>query len=191
MAGKHANPKPRNAALAVAVGGGVALTIAGAGAGTTSLGDPDAQRGGGVRIRRVPATVAGAQINTAVKIARAESALNTNAHNPNGEDSRGLRQINVAAHGSPWGNLDDPLTNAGTNWTPWTTYVADTHHGRTGVTTPPTPKPSATATYVVRSGDTLWGIAPGRDWRALYERNRYVVGDNPDLIFPGQVLRLR
>jgi len=53
--------------------------------------------------------------------------------------------------------------------------------------------------YVVRSGDSLWSIArahpaAGTDvetrWRAIWRHNRDVVGDDPDLIHPGQSLRL-
>ncbi|WP_354642077.1 transglycosylase family protein [Kitasatospora camelliae] len=48
--------------------------------------------------------------------------------------------------------------------------------------------------YTVRPGDTLSDIAAvqgvGGGWRALYEANRGVVGENPDLIHPGQVLAL-
>ncbi len=55
---------------------------------------------------------------------------------------------------------------------------------------------------VVRPGDTLWGLAehrlpaPATDrqvsdgWHDLYGRNRDVIGPDPDLIRPGQVLRL-
>jgi resuscitation-promoting factor RpfA len=51
------------------------------------------------------------------------------------------------------------------------------------------------AYYVVRPGDSLSEIA-GRlrvdgGWRALYQRNRQVVGGNPNLIFPGQRLSVR
>ncbi|MEW2444113.1 transglycosylase family protein [Micromonospora marina] len=58
------------------------------------------------------------------------------------------------------------------------------------------PRPSSGAgTYVVRRGDTLSEIAVAQrvdgGWRALHERNRAVVGDDPGLIFPGQRLRLR
>jgi nucleoid-associated protein YgaU len=45
--------------------------------------------------------------------------------------------------------------------------------------------------YTVRPGDTLSGISVahgGQDWHAVYKRNRAVVGDNPHLIFPGEVL---
>ncbi|WP_207208274.1 LysM peptidoglycan-binding domain-containing protein [Nocardioides glacieisoli] len=67
------------------------------------------------------------------------------------------------------------------------------------------PRPAApshtgtgTGTYVVRPGDSLSSIAlahPGAGslddrWRALWRANRDVVGDDPDLIHPGQALRL-
>ncbi|MEV7189910.1 LysM domain-containing protein [Kitasatospora sp. NPDC093102] len=41
-------------------------------------------------------------------------------------------------------------------------------------------------------GDTLVGIAAahGEPWRALYERNRSTVGNDPDVILPGQSLTL-
>ncbi|MER5377474.1 transglycosylase family protein [Streptomyces sp. NPDC002553] len=48
--------------------------------------------------------------------------------------------------------------------------------------------------YTVVRGDTLSGIADERDvrggWRRLYAVNRSVVGADPDLIVPGQRLRL-
>lgn len=58
--------------------------------------------------------------------------------------------------------------------------------------------PATTDTYVVRPGDSLSSIAlthPGAGslddrWRALWRANRDVVGDDPDLIHPGQALRL-
>lgn len=53
---------------------------------------------------------------------------------------------------------------------------------------PAPPPPVSGETYTVASGDYLSKIEA--DWRALYERNRDVIGDNPDLIFPGQQLRL-
>ncbi|MGW1978863.1 transglycosylase family protein [Streptomyces sp. NPDC001889] len=48
--------------------------------------------------------------------------------------------------------------------------------------------------YTVRPGDSLWAIAQARKleggWNALYEGNREAVGDDPDLIHPGQSLDL-
>lgn len=74
---------------------------------------------------------------------------------------------------------------------------------------PPKPSPARTAAvdpgpevadaYVVRPGDSLWSIArahPGatgsveQRWRAIWQANRDLVGDDPDLILPGQALRL-
>lgn len=57
---------------------------------------------------------------------------------------------------------------------------------------PAPPVPHSGATYTVVAGDTLSGIAArfGMSWQALYDfgNNRAVVGSNPDLIYPGQVL---
>jgi cell wall-associated NlpC family hydrolase len=75
------------------------------------------------------------QAVTWTAIALAESRGSTMAHNPSGEDSRGLWQINVASdvRDNPWGDLYDPLTNAraayeisrhGTDMRPWTTTHA-------------------------------------------------------------------
>ena len=71
------------------------------------------------------------QAVTMTAVALAESGGNPGAHNPNGENSQGLWQINVAAHTDLDGtNLYDPLTNAqaafrvseeGQDMSPWTT----------------------------------------------------------------------
>ncbi|TVL89544.1 transglycosylase family protein [Streptomyces sp. SAJ15] len=49
--------------------------------------------------------------------------------------------------------------------------------------------------YVVVGGDSLSGIAEAHDldggWQTLYTVNREVVGDDPDLILPGQRLSLK
>ena len=91
---------------------------------------------------------------------------------------------------------------------------ADRHHDVAGLSLPDRPvaasalmqhpadatRPVAARTVTVRSGDTLWSLA-ARDlpadastaritqtWRAWYRTNRDVVGSDPDLILPGQVL---
>lgn len=74
-------------------------------------------------------------------------------------------------------------------------------HGSTAAATPPGPaEEHPTAIVTVQEGDTLWGIAAdhlpvGSDdaavaaaWPLWYEANRDVVGPDPDLIHPGQVL---
>ncbi|WP_432479376.1 LysM peptidoglycan-binding domain-containing protein [Nocardioides sp. GXQ0305] len=84
----------------------------------------------------------------------------------------------------------------------------------THATRPPEPSPSSTPaaaageagrrspTVRVQRGDTLWDLAaadlPDRAplaavderWRVIHAANREVVGDDPDLILPGQRLRL-
>ena len=54
---------------------------------------------------------------------------------------------------------------------------------------------SAAMTYTVVSGDSLWAIAVkllgnGARWPEIYEANKAVVGPNPNLIHPGQVLTI-
>jgi nucleoid-associated protein YgaU len=58
-------------------------------------------------------------------------------------------------------------------------------------TAPPTP---VTRTYTVVSGDSLSRIAKreygdANQWRRIYEANRNII-KNPDLIYPGQILRI-
>lgn len=62
-----------------------------------------------------------------------------------------------------------------------------------------TPRAGDDVRYVVRPGDSLWSIARAhpaagedveRRWRAIWAANRDVVGTDPDLIHPGQALRL-
>ena len=75
------------------------------------------------------------QAVTWTAIAMAESHGNTEAHNPHGEDSWGLWQVNIDpdVRDNPWGNLTDPVANAraayeisrgGTDMRPWTTTHA-------------------------------------------------------------------
>ena len=67
----------------------------------------------------------------------------------------------------------------------------------------PTPTlDSTTLKHSVIHGDSLWSIAAGRlsptasdqeidrEWRSIYALNRALIGSNPSLIFPGQVLEL-
>ena len=68
----------------------------------------------------------------------------------------------------------------------------------------PDPRPP-TERYIVEPGDSLWRIARsvltadgstagsaevGVYWRAIYAANRHVIGDDPNLIHPGQELEL-
>jgi nucleoid-associated protein YgaU len=59
------------------------------------------------------------------------------------------------------------------------------------------PRPSAPAserTYTVQKGDSLSKIAKReygdpQEWRRIYNANRDMI-ENPDLIYPGQVIRI-
>ncbi|MFI7519929.1 transglycosylase family protein [Micromonospora globbae] len=72
------------------------------------------------------------------------------------------------------------------------TSTRDKERGSTSTTR--TAPSSGGRTYVVKPGDTLSEIAEAHHvdggWRALYERNERVVGDDPGLILPGQRLAL-
>ncbi|MEU9984328.1 transglycosylase family protein [Streptomyces sp. NPDC050856] len=62
-------------------------------------------------------------------------------------------------------------------------------------TAKPTDVPTRRESYTVARGDSLSGIADEQrvrgGWRSLYTQNRSVIGDDPDLIIPGQRLSLR
>lgn len=59
----------------------------------------------------------------------------------------------------------------------------------------PAPAAAAAKTYTVKGGDSLWAIAQkhlgaGGKYAQIYELNKSVIGSDPDLIKPGQVLTL-
>jgi len=75
----------------------------------------------------------------------------------------------------------------------------------TATPTSPEPQPRLDGPYVVKPGDSLWAIAcrhllageastedasVDRMWRAIYAANRQVIGEDPDLIYPGTQLTI-
>lgn len=59
----------------------------------------------------------------------------------------------------------------------------------------PEPAAAAATTYTVKKGDSLWAIAKkflgdGRRYTELYELNSAIIGNNPNLIYPGQIFTL-
>ena len=50
----------------------------------------------------------------------------------------------------------------------------------------------AGSTYEVKPGDSLSKIGKkvGKSWQEIYEANKAVIGNNPDLIKPGQMLQI-
>ena len=69
-----------------------------------------------------------------------------------------------------------------------------------GSTTPTPASPGQPAQHVVQDGESLWKITAGvlgegasaqqilDSWPRLYEANRHLIGDDPDLLYPGQEL---
>ena len=62
-------------------------------------------------------------------------------------------------------------------------------------TRPKSENAPSSKTYTVKSGDCLWKISStylgsGSKWNEIYEANKSVVGGNPNLIYPGQVLTI-
>jgi len=99
---------------------------------------------------------------------------------------------------------DRPHANAalGAGWVPSPPVVRAQPDLRVLSPAPrPGPDRERPAQVVVHRGDSLWAIAArhlGRDasdaeiaraWPAWYEANRQVIGDDPDVLRPGQVLR--
>ena len=54
------------------------------------------------------------------------------------------------------------------------------------------PSKSSKIVYVVKSGDTLSSIARryNTTWQKIYEKNKSVIGSNPNIIKPGQKLEI-
>lgn len=57
------------------------------------------------------------------------------------------------------------------------------------------PAPTASQTYTVMRGDCLWNIAKkfydsGAKYTVIYNANKELIGENPNLIYPGQVLTI-
>ena len=71
---------------------------------------------------------------------------------------------------------------------------SDVQSGSSSTAPKPQPEGPAQRTYTVVKGDSLSKIAQqvygkANDWRRIYEANRDVI-ENPDLIYPGQVLKI-
>jgi LysM repeat protein len=100
-------------------------------------------------------------------------------------------------HARPYSPTDEALAAADratrTETTGLTAKALDAKdQGNTGNTD--TSAVTDPGTYKVDSGDSLSGIAADLDvtggWHRLYDANQQVIGDNPNLIKPGQILDL-
>ncbi|WP_322747125.1 MULTISPECIES: peptidoglycan-binding protein [unclassified Frankia] len=110
-AGMMLTAGPANASPAAASGAGTAPAPGASSVAATPV--PDASIAGAGRKAGLGGCD-GKPLQTWVAVALAESGGNANAHNPNGEDSRGLWQINMRAHAGWVGGADlfDPAINA-------------------------------------------------------------------------------
>jgi len=87
-----------------------------------------------------------------------------------------------------WGNGDarkTALTNASYDYSAVQSIVNQKLASNSSST-------SSSKTYTVKKGDTLIGIANKlgiSDWHTLYNNNKSVIDSNPNLIYPGQVLK--
>lgn len=90
----------------------------------------------------------------------------------------------------PWGST--AASSAGVDPRPLT--VGQEGHAADLPSSANAGKAPVVGTYTVQAGDDLYEIAQYHHvkggWPALYAANRRVVGSDPDLIFPGQVLRI-
>jgi nucleoid-associated protein YgaU len=64
-----------------------------------------------------------------------------------------------------------------------------------GQPTPPAPAAATGAKYTVKSGDSLSKIAKAhygdaQKWHQIYDANKALIGNDPDMIQPGQELTL-
>jgi nucleoid-associated protein YgaU len=71
---------------------------------------------------------------------------------------------------------------------------SDVQSGSSSTAPKAEPQAPAQRTYTVVQGDSLSKIAKrmygkANDWRRIFEANRDVI-ENPDLIYPGQVLKI-
>jgi LysM repeat protein len=101
-------------------------------------------------------------------------------------------------HGKPYDPTDDELAaqDRATRTEVRSTTPGDAGQGtvQDKAAKPPAHGKSATDGYEVGAGDSLSGIAAGHHvdggWRQLYDANHQLIGDDPNLIKPGQILNI-
>jgi len=97
--------------------------------------------------------------------------------------------------------LDIDYNISFTEYKPFGAYAPYEEEAETDETRPTPPpreevnKPPVLRTHTVVRGDNLYNITRTKtgnpqNWRELYELNKVTIGNNPNLIFPGQILNI-
>src|SRR5262249_48817844 len=110
--------------------------------------------------------------------AYADSGTTYTGTNTGGSGSGGSSSASSSAGSSSSSGSSSAGSSSSSSTTSGSHHSSSSHHHRD---------------YTVVHGDTLSGIAAKEgvsDWHTLYNENKSVVGANPDLIYPGQVLTL-
>lgn len=104
----------------------------------------------------------------------------------------GLLGVGSSALATPTGSFDDLS---------WGNTTAASNDAVPDVSFAPSTEPVLADGYTVQVGDCLWNIARSslpegasnasiaREWQRWYQQNRVVIGANPNLLYPGQILR--
>ncbi|MEE4544300.1 transglycosylase family protein [Streptomyces sp. V4-01] len=97
-------------------------------------------------------------------------------------------------HGKPYNPTDEQLAAADRASRTEVFSTTDANGSVGGGNSGSSDSASDSSTYTVGSGDSLAGIAGAHHvdggWRALYDANHRLIGDDPNLIKPGQILNL-
>lgn len=77
---------------------------------------------------------------------------------------------------------------------PTSMISGQTSYSQVGGAAREVPAAQAGRTHIVKEGESLSSIARketgSSSWRAIYEANKNIIGSNPNLIYPGQVLMI-
>ena len=99
-----------------------------------------------------------------------------------------------SGYGNKWfASIEQAENQWGMRWVGWSEYLNGKQLAAWSADPAPAPAPTPSgASYTVQPGDCLSLIADayGIAWPDLYAANAGIIGDNPNLIFPGQVLTI-